>query len=149
MSGPFDINGLGANYFNSLQATYTISQNSALYTAAFTSSATSISAALTQMCSLDVPAGKTRILIAATLSGLHATSNLLEAEIEVDGVVVLTGSAASYTASDAYILGYNASSGAMPVTTVNAIQANRNVKIRAKKPLSTTAILNLWYVDRA
>lgn len=149
MSGPFDINGLGSNYFNSLQATVTIAPNSAVYTPAFTSSATSISAALTQMCNLDVPAGKARILLAATLTGLNATSNLLEAEIEVDGVVVLTGSAASYTDSNAYLLGYNSSSGAMPVTTVNAIQVNRNLKIRAKKPSSTAAVLNLWYVDRA
>jgi len=149
MAGPFDINGLGANYFNSLQSGFTISVNNATYVQAFTSSATSISAALTQMCNLDVPAGKTRILIAATLTGLNSTSNLLEAEIEVDGVVVLTGSAATYTDTSAYLCGHNINSGGMPITAVNALQINRNLKIRAKKPSSTAAVLNLWYVDRA
>lgn len=149
MAGPFDINGLGANYFNSLQSGFTIGANGSNYVQAFTSASININAALTEMCNLDVPAGKTRILIAATLTGLNATSNLLEAEIEIDGVTVLTGSAAAYTASNAYLIGYNSSSGAMPITTVNALQINRNLKIRAKKPSSTAAVLNLWYIDRA
>lgn len=148
MSGPFDINGLGANYFNTAQSGLIFSSSSAIYAPAFTSSATNISASLAQMCSLDVSGGKTRILLAATLTSLDGTSNLLEAEIEVDGVTVLSGSASSFTSSTAYIFGYN-TSGAIPATLANSLQINRNLKIRAKKPSSTAAVLNLWYIDRA
>lgn len=148
MSGPFDINGLGANYFNSVQSGLTFSASSATYTPAFTSAATNISASLAQMCNLDVPSGKTRVLLAATISALDGTSNLLEAEIEVDGVIVLSGSAPSFTAGTAYIFGYSIS-GSIPAALASSLQINRNLKIRAKKPLSTTAILTLWYIDRA
>jgi hypothetical protein len=146
MSGPFDINGLGANYFTTLQSTILIAGGGATYSAAFTSSATSISAALTQLCDLDTPAGLSRVLLAATLSGLETTSNQLDVEIEVDGVVVLKTAASNPIGiSNVYILGGN--SAQTPVG-VNAIQVDSNLKIRARKPLSTGAILTLWYVDR-
>lgn len=147
MSGPFDINGLGANYFNTLQAAIEPGNAYAQYAPAFTSSATNISAALTQLCNLDVPAGKTRILIAATLAALNTTSNLLEAEIEVDGVTVLSMSS-TYAGSATYLVG-NPIGASPPSNAINAIQVNRNLKIRARKPLSTGAILTLWYIDRA
>jgi len=147
MAGPFDINGLGANYFNTLQPAIQPSNAYAQYAPAFTSSATSISASLTQLCNLDVPAGKTRVILAATLTGLETTSNTLDVEIEVDGVTVISMSS-TYLNSIAYLVG-NANGASPPSNAIMAIQANRNLKIRARKPSSTAAILTLWYIDRA
>lgn len=149
MSGPFDINGLGANYFNTLQSAIQPTATYAQYAPAFTSSATNISAALTQLCNLDVPSGKNRVVLAATLTGLELTTSTLEVEVEVDGVVVLSMSAAygSGGGATAYVIGGGAV--APPSAAIMAVKANRNLKIRAKKPLSTTAILTLWYIDRA
>lgn len=146
MSGPFDINGLGANKFSVLQSTITTAVGSSAYSPAFTSSATSISAALTQLCNLDTPAGLNRVLLAATISGLETTSNQLDIEIEVDGAVVLkTAVSNPIGIASVYIIGGSAAQ--VPVG-VNAIQVDRNLKIRARKPLSTGAILTLWYIDR-
>jgi len=147
MAGPFDINGLGANYFNTLQPAIQPGSAYAQYAPAFTSSATNISAASTQLCNLDVPAGKTRILIAATLTALNTTSNLLEVEIEVDGVTVLSMSS-TYADSITHLIG-NAVVTSPPSNAIMAVQVNRNLKIRARKPLSAGAILTLWYIDRA
>lgn len=146
MSGPFDINGLGGNYFTSAQSGLVLNGSVATYSPAFTSAAINISSVLTQMCDLDVPSGKTRILLAATLSGLNSTSNVTDVEIEVDGVVVLTAAAAT-TSTTLYLVGGVA--GSVQSNTVSAIQVNRNLKIRAKKALSTAAVLTLWYIDRA
>lgn len=146
MSGPFDINGLGANYFNSSQSGLVLSSASASYSPAFTSSATNISASLTQMCNLDVPSGKTRVLLMATLTALDAGSALVDVEIEIDGVTVLTA-ATTLAGATVYLVGTAASLAAS--STVVALQVNRNIKIRAKKPSSTAAVLTLWYIDRA
>lgn len=145
MSGPFDINGLGANYFNSVQSGLVLGNASALYSPAFTSSATNISASLTQLCNLDVPSGKTRVLLMATLSALDSGSALVDVEVEIDGVTVLTA-ATTLSGATAYLIG-TASLAAS--STVVALQANRNIKIRAKKPSSTAAVLTLWFIDRA
>ena len=64
----------------------------------------------------------------------------------VDGVVVLTAAAAT-TSTTLYLVGGVA--GSVQSNTVSAIQVNRNLKIRAKKALSTAAVLTLWYIDRA
>lgn len=146
MSGPFDINGLGGNYFTSAQSGLVLNGSFAFYSPAFTSSAINISSVLTQMCDLDVPSGKTRILLAATLTGLNSGGAVVDAEIEVDGVTILTA-ATNIAGTSVYLVGGVA--GSIQSNTVSAIQVNRNLKIRAKKALSTAAVLTLWYIDRA
>lgn len=146
MSGPFDINGLGGNYFTSAQSGLVLSGSVATYSPAFTSSAINISSVLTQMCDLDTPGGKTRILLAATLTGLNSGGAVVDAEIEVDGVTILTA-ATNISGTSLYLVGGVA--GSVQSNTVSAIQVNRNLKIRAKKASSTAAVLTLWYIDRA
>lgn len=146
MSGPFDINGLGGNYFTSAQSGIVLNGSVALYSPAFTSSAIDISSALTQMCNLNVPGGKTRILLSATLSDLNSGISVVDAEIEVDGVTILTA-ATNIGGALLYLVGGVAAS--TQSNAVSAIQVNRNLKIRAKKALSTAVVLTLWYIDRA
>jgi len=144
MSGPFDISSLGANYFTSLQAAATAGANSANFGPAFTSAPINISAALTQMCNLSVPASKTRVILAATVTTTSGT--LLEYEITIDGVKVIAGSEASTASAASYIIGANSFLGASPTTVLN-LQANSSVVISAKN-VKTNAVLTLWYIDR-
>jgi len=146
MSGPFDIASLGANYFNSAQSGLVLSSAVATYSPAFTSSSTNISSALTQMCNIDNAGTKTRVLLAATLTGLDAAGAVVDVEIEIDGVVVLTA-ATNISGSSLYLVG--GIGGSVQSNTVSALQINRNLKIRAKKASSTSAVLTLWYIDRA
>lgn len=143
MSGPFDISSLGANYFTSLQAAATAGAQAATYGPAFTSVPINISAALTQMCNLSVPASKTRVILAATVTA--AGGSLLEYEITIDGAKVIAGSQASASGAN-YIVGASSFANAGP-TTVSNLQANSNITITAKNTL-TTAVLTLWYIDR-
>jgi hypothetical protein len=145
MSGPFDINSLGANYFTTLQAPINTLAAGANYSPAFTSSATDISSALTQLCNLDVPPSLSRVLLAATISGMSG-SQQLDVEIEVDGVVILkTPVSNEISVGSIYILG---GAVALPPAGVGAVQVNNNLKIRAKRPFTSSAVLTLWYVDR-
>ena len=145
MSGPYDIGGLGANYFTSLQPAI-VPAAVPSYNAYFTSSATNITAGLTEMCSITVPAGKTLIILRATLSSLETTSNTLAAEIEIDGVVVLSSSS-TYATATGTLIGFTAA----PTNSnfVSNVQVNRTLKIRASKPLSTGAVLTVWAIERA
>lgn len=146
MSGPYDINGLGANYFTTLQPAFSPGATPS-YSAYFTSAAINITAGLTEMCNIAVTPGKTLIILRAELSALNATSGTVATEIEVDGVVVLSSSSAASTATSLQLIGY--SSAPASSNFVANVQVNKALKARATKPLSTTAVLTLWCIERA
>lgn len=104
-----------------------------------------------QLCNITPPAGSAIVLLAASLSGMPADSNPLDAQIEVDGVTVLTG-ANTVSGTAAYLFGSQAlgSGGASygfdhPALTKSLLCLS-NLKIRAKKTAATNVTVQIIYL---
>lgn len=104
-------------------------------------------ATITQMASIDVPAGQIISIQAVILSGLTAISGTVDFELEVDGEIVATGTkAASIDTSLSFIGRSTLSSSIFNELVPKDIEARSNIKIRAKKASATAAALNVAFV---
>lgn len=95
-------------------------------------------ASFVQVCSVDVPAGRSLALMGAVLNTIGSTGNF-DFELEVDGVTVITYANASYTQSGAIMV------GPLNATALTGLLVRKNLKIRARRTGATAAQLQLTY----
>lgn len=118
--------------------------SSATYSNTVTVSNVNISAALTEMVSVNVPVGELIVIKLASISSLNTTSNTLSVELEVDGLVVASASEPASTSASRQFIGASPSGGAQPGSaTITDIEVRSNFKIRARKLLSTAATISV------
>lgn len=119
--------------------------NGAIYGAAINVSGINISAGLTQLCSVDVPAGKEMIILDAQIaSGLTTTAQTTLIEIEKDGETVLTSGSVSTNTDRLMLVGNNVTSTNSKI--VANLGVSTNFKIRAQKAAGTSVTVQVTYI---
>ncbi len=117
----------------------------AYYGTAINISGINISAGMTQLCSIDVPAGKEMIVLEAQIaSGLTSTQQAAYWEFEKDGEVVLSTGNVLQSADRMMIVGKIG--GETTDRLVSNLVVNSNMKIRAHKPAGTSVTVQVTYI---
>lgn len=132
--------GSGALKLNGLQNGWLMSANAAQ--AGQSTITNSITTNLSQMLSVDVPAGKEMVLCGLQASSGLSTSQLLTAELEIDGVVVLSGTVTPSSSSITFIGNLNV----LTTVDIDRLLVSSNFKLRLRT--ATTTQSNIPFVFR-
>ena len=150
MSGPFNINGLDIGgvpeLFSPQPNPLTTSVSNCSFALISVATGLNIESTLTTIWDYDVPVGAKAVIVQARLSNMTSISNLLEWEIDIDGVTIFTSSSTLLGVSINLI----GSNSVIPGAIANII-AKTNITIRAKKPGTgaATGADARWYLIKA